>query len=126
MKFVLIAILALVATNAQAATRKVEKETIICDGIEESKGYKLVLKAKSQSNVEEKAIAYWATLDQPDGMGYEGLIFGYKSDVYLNLRPKRNGNVQVSGTIYMDDAEQELEYEIADGTVINLHLNCHL
>jgi len=100
------------------------KEIIICTGLDQSKEYKLVLKAKSQSNVENKAIAYWASVDQPDGIGYDGIIFGFKSDVQLNLRPRRHGNVQLSGTIFMDQTEQDLTYENSDNKMMNLKLNC--
>lgn len=112
------------AINAQA--RIVEKETITCVGMEQSEGYSLVLKAKSQSNIEGKAIAYWTSIDQPDGVGYDGLIFGFKSDVALQLKPRRNDNVQISGTIFMDDEEQNLDYENADGKTVKLKFSCQI
>ncbi|MGE3757260.1 MAG: hypothetical protein AB7H97_05865 [Pseudobdellovibrionaceae bacterium] len=121
MKFLLIPVFVLTAMSAQA--RPVEKETIICNSVR-PKGYKVVMSAKSQSNVESKAIAYWTSVDHPDGIGYQGLIFGYKEDVMLRLSPRKNDNVQLTGTIFMDDEEQNLEYEKAPGKVIKIKMNC--
>lgn len=124
---IILAALAITAVNAEARSlvRKVEKETIVCKGREESEGITLVLKAKSQSNVEDKAIAYYASITHADGVGYDGMIFGRKSDVQLFLSPRKDDNVQVSGTIYMDDAEQVLTYKV-DGEKTKLLLNCGL
>ena len=111
------------ALSAEAG-RKVEMETILCKGREESRGVTLTLEAKSNSNVEGKAIAYYSTLTERNGNQVTGMIFGYKEDVMLNLKPKRDAAVQVSGTIYMDDAEQNLDLLDSNGKTHPLYLEC--
>ncbi|MGE0632890.1 MAG: hypothetical protein AB7O96_10805 [Pseudobdellovibrionaceae bacterium] len=105
--------------------RFTEKEKLVCNSLR-PKGYTIVLDAKSQSNVEGKAIAYWTSIDHPNGDGYQGMIFGYKEDVMLNLKPRANDNVQLTGTIFMDDEEQNLEYEKSPGKWIKLKVTCNL
>ena len=105
------------------AARQPEKEILVCKGIEGSRGVSLRLEAKSNSDVEGKAIAYYATIINKAHEKTSGIIFGYKEDVMLKLVPKRGDSVQVSGTIFMDDEEQNLEIDNGNDK-IDLKFNC--
>ena len=122
MKSVLMLLIILGAAVVEA--RPVVKETIACKGVGESSGYSVLLRAKSQSDIENKAIAYWVSVDEPEGIGYDGLVFGYKNDVMLNLKPRKNDSVRLTGTIFMDDLDQVLTYERGDGKKVELELQC--
>lgn len=125
MKFLMIVTLTALTTLSAHAARQAEKETLVCQGYDESAGYSIKLEAKSQSNVEGKAIAYWTTVTQPNGVAYEGLVFGRKEDVQLVLSSRKNDNVDLKGTIFMDDATQVLVYKNGRKSE-KLYLNCNV
>lgn len=111
------------ALGAQAAPRT-QKEKILCRGIAGSEGVTLVLEARSNSNVEGKAIAYYASLTNKLNETTTGILFGYKEDVMLTLKPKKGDSVRVSGTIFRDEAQQNLELDLGHDDKIDLKFEC--
>ena len=94
------------AASAQAA-KKIEKEKIECEGLDQNSGYTMTMDARSQSNVEGKAIAYYLeVLGEHQEPLFANIVFGVKEDVMLNFKSKAGVQPKLSGLLYMDEADQ--------------------
>lgn len=122
---VLSSALAFVSIFSAAQAKEIEMEKWNCKGLKPNEGFTLSLEAKTNSNVENKAISYAMKITDNKGtILVDDIADGSKEDVMLNFQTKPNAKVKVIGGLYMDELDQTW-IELGEGSSMkNLRFDC--